>query len=204
MTKTEEVYEYIRQSIMEGKYARNEVINELTIASKYNVSKSPAREALAMLCQEGYLVKYARKGYFVHEMTLQEYAQLIQYRIVLESAIIKIIIKTCEDSVIMAMKESLTKEFVPYLKANKENTDFHLALSKLAGNTFMTDALKSVLCKNARNTGISWYQDTKEDFHRDHRALLDAILARDEERAVALVAADASQSDLVSMINNVK
>ena len=92
MTKTEEIYGILRENIMAGKYTHGEILNELDIANVYNVSKTPAREALSLLCQEGYLVKYARKGYIVRELTLQEYAYLMQYRVILETAVVKMII----------------------------------------------------------------------------------------------------------------
>lgn len=204
MTKTEEVYSILRENIMAGKYAYGEIINELDIANTYNVSKTPAREALSLLCQEGYLVKYARKGYIVREVTLQEYAYLMQYRVILETAVVKMIIAHVDDKKIIALKDSLPHGHIPYLKANNENAAFHIALSELAGNIFITDALKQVLCKNARNTGINWYKQVESDFHADHFKLLDALLQRDVKQAVDLIVKDATQSDLVNMIDVIK
>ena len=97
MTKAERVYKSIRIDIINCNYELDEVINEKVIAEKYNVSKTPIREALTILVKEGYLIKYPRLGYFVKELKLEEFYQIVQLRFILESGVIRSIISNASD-----------------------------------------------------------------------------------------------------------
>ena len=50
------------------------------LAEQHGVSKTPVREALSMLVQEGYLKKIPRVGYLLRELSEEEYAKLIYLR----------------------------------------------------------------------------------------------------------------------------
>ena len=50
-------YEAIKEDILRMRFRTDEIINEKALAERYNVSKTPVREALAILVQEGYLRK---------------------------------------------------------------------------------------------------------------------------------------------------
>lgn len=81
-----QIYIELREQILDGTIISNDIINEKSLALKYNVSKTPIREALHRLCQEGYLKSYPRKGYMVNETSQQDCCLIQQLRFYLESA----------------------------------------------------------------------------------------------------------------------
>lgn len=68
-SKTTAVYDLLKQDVIRLRFRRDEIINEKALAERYQVSKTPVREALSMLVQEGYLKKIPRVGYLVREVT---------------------------------------------------------------------------------------------------------------------------------------
>ena len=58
-SKTDEIYMRLKEELLRLRFRRDEIINEKKLAEQYDVSKTPVREALGMLVQEGYLERYA-------------------------------------------------------------------------------------------------------------------------------------------------
>ena len=69
-SKTTAVYDLLKQDVIRLRFRRDEIINEKALAERYQVSKTPVREALSMLVQVGYLKKIPRVGYLVRAVTL--------------------------------------------------------------------------------------------------------------------------------------
>ena len=61
-SKTDEIYMRLKEELLRLRFRRDEIINEKKLAEQYDVSKTPVREALGMLVQEGYLERYAVVG----------------------------------------------------------------------------------------------------------------------------------------------
>ena len=66
---TSSVLDALRKEICSSAYADGQFITETEVSQKYQVSKTPAREALAVLCQEKLLSKIPRKGYMVKKLS---------------------------------------------------------------------------------------------------------------------------------------
>ena len=195
LTKTEEIYIELRNAILNKEIVGNELITEQEVAEKYNVSKTPAREALGILCQEGYLTKYARTGYFLRNMTPKECIQIIEYRIVLESFVVKRIIEKCSDEEIESLYQLLKDKSANYITFNKINRRFHQAMAQLIGNEFIVDALIRIQNLNALNEGESYFNKIKDSLNVDHLKIVDALIARDTDTALALINQDLRQTD---------
>lgn len=194
-TKAAMIYEDVRKDIINLKYNLNELINEKVIAEKYGVSKTPVREAFTMLVQEGYLVKYPRVGYYVKELKLKEYYQIVQLRFILESGIIRYIISSVEDDKIDSLKELIEDRKVKYEDYYRENMKFHLAMADLLENKYIYDSLKHVFRLNTRNIAKEYYEKVQGDIHRNHRALVKKLKERDEEGAIKVLREELHRTD---------
>ncbi|HNT53218.1 MAG TPA: GntR family transcriptional regulator [Anaerolineaceae bacterium] len=65
------VYDYISEQITTGKLKPNESISENSICTALDVSRTPVREALMQLSNEGYIEHIPRRGFFVRPLTLE-------------------------------------------------------------------------------------------------------------------------------------
>jgi DNA-binding GntR family transcriptional regulator len=74
----------VRAMIVDGRLAPGARINEVHLATALGVSRTPLREALARLTQEGALTSRSRIGYAVRPLTLEEFQQIYAIRPLLE------------------------------------------------------------------------------------------------------------------------
>ncbi|SKC37090.1 GntR family transcriptional regulator [Maledivibacter halophilus] len=195
MTKVEMVYKEVKNNIINCKYEIDEVINEKVIAKKYGISKTPVREAFTILVQEGYLVKYPRLGYYVKELKLKEYYQIVQLRFILESGVIRYVISSVGDEEIESLNEKLTEKWVKYEDYYKVNMDFHLSVAKLLKNEYITDSLIRVFQLNNRNMSKEYYKKVNGDIHKNHRKLVELLKKRDEEGAIKILRSELYRTD---------
>ena len=74
----------VRSMIVDGRLKAGARINEVHLAGALGVSRTPLREALARLAQEGALVSKPRIGYSVRPLTLGEFEQIYAIRPLLD------------------------------------------------------------------------------------------------------------------------
>ena len=70
----------LRNMVVDGELAEGSRINEVHLAARLGVSRTPLREALARLAQEGALGNVPRIGWFVRPLTLEEFQQIYPIR----------------------------------------------------------------------------------------------------------------------------
>ena len=70
----------VRNMIVDGRLPAGERINEVHLAQRLGVSRTPLREALTRLAQEGALTSLPRIGWFVRPLTLEEFEQIYPIR----------------------------------------------------------------------------------------------------------------------------
>ena len=78
------VFNTLREAILKGELKPGERLMELQLASKLGVSRTPIREAIRMLEQEGLAVTMPRKGAEVAKMTLKDMEDVLEVRDALE------------------------------------------------------------------------------------------------------------------------
>ena len=86
---TDSATEIIRNAIVNGEFGLGESLSEIKICKKYNLSKTPVREAFSVLKNEGLIKKISRKGSFVFDITVNEIEQIAESRFLLENYVIK-------------------------------------------------------------------------------------------------------------------
>lgn len=184
-TKKEYAYRFIKKRITQGFYEPHELLNEQALADELNMSKTPVREALAVLTQQGYLKKIPRVGYCVHELTIEEYVDLFHLRYILESGIIRHIISFCTDEEILSLHKYVQNKGQDYESYSAENINFHIALAKLTKSKFIVSQMENILNMNPRWISTYFFEQVYEDPHARHRELIDYLLKRDIKKAIA-------------------
>jgi DNA-binding GntR family transcriptional regulator len=88
------VFNTLREAILRGDIKPGERLMELQLASKLGVSRTPIREAIRMLEQEGLAVTVPRKGAEVAKMTLKDMEDVLEIREALDELAVRI---ACEN-----------------------------------------------------------------------------------------------------------
>lgn len=83
------VYQAILNGIFTDEYKPNQIINEQELVQKFGCSKTPIREALVTLCNEGILHSFPRFGYQVVSVSREEAQNILDFRLVLEGGYLR-------------------------------------------------------------------------------------------------------------------
>ena len=125
------VYDSILESIYSSEFRPNEIITESGLIKKFGFSKSPVREALTALCHEGVLHNIPRCGYQVIAMTTEDVEQMMEYRRILETGMMRINMPHITDKHLKKLEELAvlcSKATEDVMEHWVYNVNFHLTL----------------------------------------------------------------------------
>lgn len=187
------VFEKIEDAILSGEFARGDVITELKLCGMLNVSRTPVREALTRLRQEG-LVKESGKGAVVVGVNEDDLYDIYEVRMRIEGLAAAKCAEVITEEQLRALGETLElQEF--YTAKNqpesikKLDSEFHERIYSYCGSK----TLEVLLCelhrkvKRYRKTSVS-NPERAVMAVKEHREIYEAIAARDTRRAEELTA----------------
>lgn len=195
VSKVNYIYEILRKEIISFKYPAGVPINEKTIAEAHGVSKTPAREALNMLVQKGYLIKLPRQGYFLNEVSESDYYKLLYLRFNLEKAVVSYIISNCPDEEIETLYDYCKETDVSQLEYAVVNRAFHIAMAKLTENEFLANAVRDTLERMIRTPSKTLYSRFLKFPHEKHKLLIECLKNRDQDEAFRILREECRRDD---------
>ncbi len=81
----EQAYQHLQNLIMTGQLSYNKIYSETKLAKELGISRTPFRDAIHRLAQEGYIDIIPSKGFMLHQLTRQDIVETFQIRSALES-----------------------------------------------------------------------------------------------------------------------
>lgn len=191
-TMARTIYEDYREAVISGALQPGNMLGEQQVADRYGASKMPVREALHQLCQEGYLVSYPRRGYVVSNITEEDFREIQQVRLPLELLAAELAICQASEEELRGLYEIISQGTGPEHtlgQVHASNSSFHLELARLSGNKRLYASLEHLIGQ-VRRAGYRFYSQAALEERHYHRDIADALLARDVERAKALLRRD--------------
>ena len=101
------VFHTLREAILKGELKPGERLMELQLAAKLGVSRTPIREAIRMLEQEGLAVTIPRRGAEVAKMTEKDMQDVLQVREALDELAAEIACECMTDEELAALKQAM-------------------------------------------------------------------------------------------------
>jgi DNA-binding GntR family transcriptional regulator len=186
----ERVYEELRHDILTCNLRPGAEIREAELAVRFEVSKSPVRDALISLEREGLVITIPRQGYRVAPVSISDMLDMFHLRAALERANIERIIRNASDEQLQALDQfkSFYRDQWPdgFIGYNKK---FHRLLAELGGNPRMRDQLIDLIDLMERAVQISvsnMDHGTPEALVAEHREIIDVIQSRSVKTAQRL------------------
>lgn len=185
------VHQRIEALVLNGEIGAGERVNELSIATQFNVSRGPVREALRALEHAGLLVSIPNRGMFVRKVELADALNLYDVR----AGLARVAGRLAAQRVSVEQLESLRANYDKMQSACESrdtrgfyatNLEFHSQIIHCAANrslTSISDAVRNELQLYLRDAVIGPAQ--LKTSQAEHRAILDAIADGDAERAGA-------------------
>lgn len=181
------IYMCIRNDIINGVIDARTFLTESELAQKFGVSKAPVRDALHLLCNQEYLISYPRRGYMVALQSKEEACHMQQVRTHLEKMSIALAIDNATDEEILSLRNIPREDCSSTDPDQSSNTRFHVRLAEISHNSYLPTVVGDLLRKIAR----VWVN--RDIDLSNHDQIVDAMLARDPEKATALLLEDLSQ-----------
>jgi DNA-binding GntR family transcriptional regulator len=168
-------------------------LDERELSDRLGVSRTPIREAVAMLEREGFLRTVPRRGIHVVRKTKREIIEMIHAWAALESMAARLVTVRASDDDIASLRRlfhSFGQEHAPldHLEEySSANIAFHQALIRLSGSTLLA-ALTDNLFLHVRaiRHRTIFQRDRAERSLREHMELIEALEARDTALAERL------------------
>ena len=188
----DDVWRALRDEILSCALHPGEELREQELAARFNVSKSPVRDALLNLEREGLVVVMPRQGYWVAPVSVSDAKDMFRLRGILESGCVSEAIARASDETLAELDAYRLFEggeddgdFIDY------NRRFHSALAHCSGNLRLKEVSCNLIEHMDRLVHISASAIKGRDPQRlvdEHIAIIDAIQARDARRARKLAA----------------
>lgn len=168
--------DHLRNSIIDGSLKMGQVLSERKISEELGVSKSPVREALAQLRDEGLVSIEPQKGARVFSLSEPEVAQICDFRQAIESAAFELALKRDPTGLADDMQRVVKEMAHERARGNEKSylsldTTFHHLIFEHAQNDYLEAsytryigkiaALRTHLAKLPRHTELSFDEHEK-------------------------------------------
>lgn len=191
-----EVYARLRDMILSNQLKPGERLPDRDLAEELGVSRTPVREALGRLEQDGLVANRAGRGYVVVEMDAKQIADLYDLREMLEVHAVRLAAERATpedlDQLARVLATLETYRDVPEKRSEeiKEGLRVHELIARASGNAFLHETLVRLLDRMRVFIWIEMlYEDAEaaELTRREHAAFLTLIREQRVDEAEALV-----------------
>jgi DNA-binding GntR family transcriptional regulator len=187
---TDAAYAILKQRIIRCEMPPGLHITESQLVNEINIGKTPVREALARLAQEGLVRSYPRYGYVVAPITLGDVKELFGLRLIVEPAAVELAVGRL-DAAQMHQLDQLS-EVADLSRDNHESLDEHLhanrelhaIIARASGNQRLAELIEKLHDESERMLHLSLlFRPRREEIQHEHRALIDALAVGDAASA---------------------
>jgi DNA-binding GntR family transcriptional regulator len=191
LSSSQTTYNNIKGMILSGEARPGRKLVHQDLATFLNVSRTPVREALERLYQEGFVTRLPRRGFYVAEMTLDEARDLYDAREALEiHALHQSMAKGPLPKKLLAEIAQLMDRYHALLQEGNlrerlvSDATMHLRVAEQSGNRYLVRLLAQTFERITLKRRIEGYRaDRGPKADADHRELLAALKANDLTRA---------------------
>lgn len=207
-TRTEQVYGSLRADILAGRLEPGARLPFAELTERYGASMGALREALQRLAEQGLVVNEPQQGFRVQSLSIDDLRDLTQARCEIEGLALRYAIAHGDlawESEIVASFYALERTPMSTGDSDDEtgflaedgavlaedwasaHNRFHLALYAACPNVRLRSIASTL--RDAAELYRHWSARSKDprDTNAEHKAIVDAVLARDTERAVGLL-----------------
>lgn len=187
------VFQTLREAILKGDLKPGERLMELQLAAKLGVSRTPIREAIRMLQQEGLAITIPRRGAEVARMTEKDMEDVLQIRESLEILAVQLACEKITEEQLVELEEKV-KGFEGAVKTGHvkqiahSDIEFHDMIYVAADNPKLVTMLNN-LREQIYRYRIEYLKDDRiyPQLVEEHREIIDGLRRRDKAFVIAMV-----------------
>jgi DNA-binding GntR family transcriptional regulator len=188
---SERVYQVLKHRILAGMLEPGSRLVELQLATEFQVSRTPVREALKRLTAEGLLAIDALRGIVVSDVDARELEEIFVIRAALEGLGARLAAERVTGTDLMKLRllvemmreNARTSQWEAMVQANIK---FHDVVHHAAGNNRLRHMTRNLLDFARRFSGEAFASQARaEEVLMEHERIIAALEARDPDRAEA-------------------
>lgn len=190
LSKKQFAYDRIKHMIINGRFAPHEALVERQLCQEIGVSRTPVREALQMLVNDGMLQNVDGKGIFLRQVNLRDLIELFELRLALESLAVSLFVERATDADIAQLRNIF--DYAEHALAAddhqtfmKYDMDFHNFIAAGSRNHQLYETIESNYDR-IRMMAVSVQDDPVlcRMASENHAEVMHAIEQRDRDAAV--------------------
>ena len=188
------IYHEIKDLILRNEIMPGQKLHHQELSDRLGVSRTPVREALTRLVQEGYVSLLPNRGFICKEIRMQEAEEFYDLREALEAFTVERAIERLTAETLGKLRRKIeiygqdthqpfTRERLIY------DQDIHVEIAEIAGNETLKTSLKQVFERIIlkRKTDGLYDMVRGVSAHQEHLRLLEAMRKRDATEAVKII-----------------
>ena len=185
----ETVCEALRDAIKRGILEPGERLMEVQLAEELGISRTPVREAIRKLEQEGYVIMMPRRGTYVSSVSVHDVKEIFEIRSALESLSTGLATRRIEPDELETLQKLLV-EIEGHIKDNniekivETDVKFHGLLYQVSRNERLVSIISNLKEQLARFRTLSMsYPGRLQETLEEHRKMVEAIASGDVDAA---------------------
>ncbi len=181
-------YCILKERLVNCIYPPGTLLNEAQLAADLGASRTPVREAISRLEMEGFVKIMPKKGIYVTDIALNDVLQIFQTRIEIEPIAVRLAAPHLPREELLAFCGKFKGEAPDIQNGFRLDTAMHLFIIEHCGNRYIIDMMHRIFDENTRVI-ISSKQNQVQihDARLEHLDILNSLLDKDTERAIALM-----------------
>ncbi len=194
-----QIYEALRERIIEGELPPGSRIRERDLAEEFNVSRIPIREAMPRLESEGFISTLPRRGAVVTEMKLEDVKELFAVRASLEVLAARLAAAACAagaDTTVLFTRLASAEGALDTgddRRIAAANSALHEEILRLSGNKLLISTMVPINGRVRRLFRLEAERDQRV-LCAEHSRLVREIAEGNEERAASVASAHVEHS----------
>jgi DNA-binding GntR family transcriptional regulator len=190
---SDQLREAIEEEIATGQLLPGTHLDEVELAARFGVSRTPIREALSLLLGEGLVENRLPRGTVVTNLSSERLIEMFEVMAELEAMCARLAARRMSDAELEVVEQAheacrgaaLARDADGYFYANEE---FHFAIYRASHNTYLIEQATSLQRKLRpyRRLQLRVRHRIQRSFD-EHQAIVDALRAGDAEQAVSSV-----------------
>ncbi len=200
-TLADRAYAQIKQLIFDFVLLPGDRFSESDLANRLKLSRTPLRQALQRLQQEGFLSVFPKSGWQVSPLDFNVFDQLYDFRILLESHAVDRLCAMEDRPALQALADvwlvPATEREMAFTVVDRLDETFHSALVHSVGNDEMTRVHDDITERIRIIRRLDFTKPARiQATYSEHARILSAITRRRADEAIRLLRAHIEQSKL--------
>ncbi|SDI43966.1 GntR family transcriptional regulator [Propionivibrio dicarboxylicus] len=187
-----QLHRLLRAAIIEGELLPGQIISEIEMSKRFDISRQPVREAFIKLAEERLVEVRPQRGTFVRKISVKEVLDARHLREIIEVSIVREVSAKHDAELINRLRQLITqqKETAPgdahaFLELDEE---MHRTIALHAGREYAWRVTESIKAQMNRVRFLSFdFAQSKFELAGEHAAIVDAIEAGNADLAAQLM-----------------